>query len=210
MGAQKHCVIYKIAGLTDQQLSTYSTMFTSSRVAIVLSVFGVCSAQIAGLGPDSGAQVSIVGVGEVNTTYEFVGTLSGIVATETLVLGATDASFTVVVPAASLTAGGECGINNGIALCTDVVNSFTITASVTLADLNLPTAVGGGTTGGGGASEGLSPTTPATGTGAGASTPSASSGGDSTPSTSDAMGSHANHSTILVVIMGICAGIRIL
>ncbi|TDL17035.1 hypothetical protein BD410DRAFT_794695 [Rickenella mellea] len=189
-------------------------MFTSSRVAIVLPVlstlFGVCSAQIPGVGNVPGAQISILGAANGHTTYEVVATASGIVATETLVLGATDASFTLAEPAASLAIGGACGINNGVAVCTIVDNSFTITATATLGDLNLPTAAGGGATGGGGATAGSNPTTAAAGTGAGGSTPSPSSGGSSSPPKSGAMSTHASLGAVAMVVVAIWSGIQIL
>ncbi|TDL17336.1 hypothetical protein BD410DRAFT_843700 [Rickenella mellea] len=77
----------------------------------------------------------------MHTTYEIIqtGTDNGkIPVTETAVVGATDVSFTIDLPEATIAVGGQCGYSSGVAICTVEDNGYTATATVTLADLGIP------------------------------------------------------------------------
>ncbi|TDL18546.1 hypothetical protein BD410DRAFT_793090 [Rickenella mellea] len=121
----------------------------SAALPLLPVFFNLCVAlpQFPGAGTAENEDLILTAIGTaadgMHTTYEIIqtGTNSGkFPATETAVVGASDISFTIAVPEETLSLGGQCGYSSGIAVCTVEDNgSLVATATLTLADLGIPT-----------------------------------------------------------------------
>ncbi|KII92960.1 hypothetical protein PLICRDRAFT_696217 [Plicaturopsis crispa FD-325 SS-3] len=133
--------------------------------------------------------VNVLGVGsDGQTTYEILpGTATGtfdevpFFGTATLVEGATAASLTMNIPEATLSLGFNCGIANGLAVCTAVAGSTT--TDVETETVSSFIVQGGATVSGSASSTGATATATATASGGSTATTAGASGFSTTKGT---------------------------
>ncbi|TDL17036.1 hypothetical protein BD410DRAFT_584818 [Rickenella mellea] len=126
---------------SDMDVCVLPTNIKPGTVSVLSALVGVCSA--------ASAHTSILGVANGHTTYEVVGATEGVTLTETLIVGPTDVSLTVDVPAGgagTIQVGAECGVSGNVAICTGHANQKETVLTITLPPSALSTN-GGSTSG---------------------------------------------------------------